>query len=350
MRFQKGGSTMNYEMFTKEIKKEVEELVKKKLGEGTVSIQNVTKNNNVRMRAISIVRNSDKATPNIYLRGYYNEHKRGRTIKSISKEIFDIYLAGATNFISDIDMKDFDDFSRIRNMIFYRLINYDMNKEMLKKVPHIKFLDLAIVFFIMVSCREEGQAIACIKNSNLSDWGISMTELRNVAFNNTWEKYPPVIKKMEDIVSEMIIDSILNDIDYEEDNCNEDNDGGCVSEDTGYGDYTYEEVQDMIREEVEKIKLDRDMDMYVMTNSLRTNGAACMTYPGVIREFAEKMGQDVYIIPSSIHEIILISGGEWDRDELNEMIHEVNGTQLDPVEILSDHVYIYRRDTNQIEY
>lgn len=341
---------MNYEKFTKEIKREVEGLVQKKLGEGTVSIQNVTKNNNVRKRAISIVRNRDKVTPNIYLSGYYNEHKNGRTIKSIGEEILEIYLAGSTTFISDIDMKDFNDFSKIRKMIFYRLVNYDMNKEMLKKMPHIKFLDLAIVFFIMVSCREEGQAAACIKNRNLSDWGISITELRNVAFNNTWEKYPPVIKRMEDIVSEMIIDSILNDTDYEEDSDDEKNNGECVKEETQYGDYTYKEVQDMIREEVEKIKLDRNMDMYVMTNSLRTNGAACMTYPGVIREFAEKIEQDVYIIPSSIHEIILISGVEWDRDEINEMIHEVNKTQLDPAEILSDHVYIYRRDTKQIEY
>jgi hypothetical protein len=340
---------MNYEMFTEEIKKEVEELVKKQLGEATVSIQNITQNNNIKMCAISIVRSGDKATPNIYLKEYYNEYKNGKNIKSISEEILDIYLSGSTNFINDINFNDLNDFAKVRNKIYYRLINYDMNKEMLKNIPHIKFLDMAIVFFIMVSCREEGQAIACIKNENLSEWEISMIELRNIAFNNTWRKYPPVIKKMEDIVSDMIIDSILDD---DDDSVGKDDRDTVdyVSEDTGYGEYSYEELQDMIREEVEKIKMDEDMEMYVMTNTLKSNGAACITYPGIIREFAEKMKKDIYIIPSSVHEVILIPGIDWEREEIDEIIREVNRTQLSPVEILSDHVYIYRRDKNQIEY
>ena len=341
---------MNYEMFTNEIKREVEDIVRKKLGEGTVSIQNIIKNNNVRMRAISIVRNSDKATPNIYLRGYYNECKNGRTIKSISEEIFDIYMAGSEGFISNIDLNDLNDFEKIKDKIFYKLINYDMNKEFLKNVPYIRFLDLAIVFFIMVSCGQDGQAIAGVKNNNLSDWEIGLTEIRNIAFNNTWKQFPPVIKKMEDIVSEMIIDSILDDSGYEDVDCDEDEDGGYISENTKYGEYTYEEVQDMVREEVGKIKLDEDMNMYVMTNSLRSNGAACITYPGVIREFAEKVQKDVYIIPSSVHEVILIPGTDWNRGEIDDLIHEVNKTQLDPVEILSNHVYVYRLDANRIEF
>ncbi len=336
---------MNYEKFTKEVKRGLEKLVQEKLDEGIVVIRNVTKNNNVRMRAVSIMRKCDKATPTIYLREYYNEHKHGKDIADICNEIFDVYLLGLDTLKTNISIKDLSDFDKIKEQIYYRLVNYEMNKTMLKSVPHIKFLDLAIIFYIMVACHEEGQATALIYNSHIEQWNKSFHEIRDIAFQNTWEKYPPVIKRMEDIVSEMLIEDMLADVDM-----NQSEDGEIVSEETKYGEYTYHEVRDMIREEVEKLKLNENMDMYVMTNTLKTNGAVCITYPGAIREFAEKKGEDIYIIPSSVHEVILIPGVSWNKGDIDRMIHEVNKTQLEPVDVLSNHVYIYRKDINEIEY
>ena len=73
-------------------------------------------------------------------------------------------------------------------------------------------------------------------------------------------------------------------------------------------------------------------------------------HTGVVKKFADKVGQDIYIIPSSIHEVILIPAMGWDTKEIDEMIREVNRTQLDPVEILSDHVYVYKRETEELGY
>ena len=74
-----------------------------------------------------------------------------------------------------------------------------------------------------------------------------------------------------------------------------------------------------------------------------------MLYKDPLRDFANYMGHDLYILPSSIHEVILIPAYDHDSyDELTSMVKEVNSTQLSKEEILSDHVYFYSRETGQI--
>ena len=336
---------MDYVTFIKEIKEKVEELVQGNLEDCTVFVHDIIKNNNVRMRAISIERKNDMATPNIYLNDYYSQFKKGRNIDDISKEIFEVYLDSSKGLINEVNINDLRNFSKVKKRIFYKLVNYNMNREMLKTTPHVRVLDLAIVFYILVSYREGAQAVTMIRDGNIKEWGIDLSRLCVTAYENTWTKYQPVIRRMEDIISEMILDSIVGD------ERNEDNDDGdLIKEETCYGGYTYAQVEDMVKEEMEKVKLDRNMEMYVMTNEDKSNGAACILYPGVLKKFADKLGQDIYIIPSSIHEVILIPAMGWDTKEIDEMIREVNRTQLDPVEILSDHVYVYKRETEELGY
>lgn len=354
---------MNYEKFVKEVKRGVEDIVEKELGEGVVVVRNVLKNNNVRRKAISIVRKEEVATPTIYLRNYFVDFKHGRDMTNICTEIFNMYLYSMDSFNADIDLRDIADFEKVKTMIHYKLINYEMNKELLKKVPHLKFLDLAIVFYIMVSEDGEGQATALIHKEHLEGWGISRKELRDIAFKNTWDKFPVVVTPMEDIISDMILKDILGDEDWVEDEFGsnygkgygdefgesfEGDDGEIISEDTMYGDYTYGELKTLVREEVNNMKIE-DINMYVMSNTMKLNGATCITYPHAIENFANEHDSDVYIIPSSIHEVILIPDISCSREYIDEMIRDVNRRQLDPVDVLSDHVYMYRRDIGEIE-
>ena len=81
--------------------------------------------------------------------------------------------------------------------------------------------------------------------------------------------------------------------------------------------------------------------MYVASNESRVNGAAVMLLEGVLREFCKEHGMDsCYIIPSSLHEVILISPS-MPMTEINAMIQDVNETQVNEWERLSDHVYTF---------
>ena len=334
---------MKYEEFTSNIKKGMEELVKDNMEEGVVVIRNVMKNNNVSMKSVSIVRKGENATPTIYLKNYYKQYRLGRSIDSICEEIFRVYKEGISSFKAKVNIEAFEDFQQIKDKVYYKLINYDMNQSQLKYMPHIKFTDLAIVFFFMIECNEDGQATALINNQHIEGWGISKELLKVTAFKNTWNKYPPVIKPMEEVISDMIIGDLFNSDE-------EETDGDCVNETCQYGGFEISEVRDVIREEVDKIKHPNDIEMYVLTNTIKTNGAACVTYPGVIKEFAREHDSDVYIIPSSVHEVVLIPGMDWDIDQINDTIMEVNESQLDPTEVLSNHVYVYRQSTEEITY
>jgi hypothetical protein len=340
---------MSYESFIKEVRKKLEDIINQKLDDGVVVVRNVLKNNNVRMKAVSILRKEESTTPTIYLNNYYLDYKRGRTVENICYEIFEMYLGSVNEFKSDINLNDIVEFEKIKNIVYYKIVNYEMNKEQLSNIPHFKFQDLALVFFIMISRNASGQATALIDNTHIEGWNITPEYLRDIAFKNTWEQFPPVIKNMEDIVSEMILKDIVGDEEWVEEYDDEYNDDDCISEDTQYGEYTYGELTGIIKEEVENLKVN-DFNMYVLTNNIRFYGATCITYPNVIKEFADEHNSDVVIIPSSIHEVILIPKSDLCMDSIDEMIENVNRQELDKVDVLSNHRYVYKRNTGEIEY
>ena len=89
--------------------------------------------------------------------------------------------------------------------------------------------------------------------------------------------------------------------------------------------------------------------MYIMTNRQEVNGASVLLYDDVLQTFALKKKTDFYIMPSSIHEVILIPKSKSpDLKDLNEMINEVNETQVQEEEVLSDHAYYYEKNTHTL--
>lgn len=114
-----------------------------------------------------------------------------------------IYSEGTKRFTFDVNQ--FSDFSKVKDKIYYKLVNYEMNRQALKTMPHFKFLDMAIVFFVSIMGNEKEQGTIAIQNAYVEKWGISKEELRRTAIKNTWKEYPPEIKKMEDIISEIVL-------------------------------------------------------------------------------------------------------------------------------------------------
>ena len=90
--------------------------------------------------------------------------------------------------------------------------------------------------------------------------------------------------------------------------------------------------------------------MYVLSNKARVQGAACILYPGILKDFAAAIRSDFYILPSSIHEVILLPAqGEEDREALKQMVREVNASQVEREEVLSDSVYYFDREQNKLQ-
>ena len=87
-----------------------------------------------------------------------------------------------------------------------------------------------------------------------------------------------------------------------------------------------------------------ERSMYVITNESKLFGAASMLYEEPLYELAEKIGSDLYILPSSIHEVIAVSADFGSPDEWAEMVYEINMDQVDINDRLSNQVYCYDKD------
>ncbi len=326
---------MYYEEFAEDVRERVEEIAQEEMPDCVVTIRNVVKNNSVRRKALSIIRKDEKATPTIYIREFYEDYKEGRDFEDICEEIFDTYKRGLDRFNDEVDMEDFLDFEKIKGQIFFKLINQKLNEVLLKDVPWRAYLDLGIVYYVSVAS-DNCTATVLIHNEHLENWGMSENELYQVAYENTLEKRKASILNMKDIIKDMVIERITGSSDI-------------LAEDVDYGGKTKDEIEEMVEEEIDKVKRQQPMDMFILTNDIKTNGAICMMYPNVIKDFANEQDEDIFIIPSSVHEVILVPKKNGSAKRLNSILNDVNRNSLDPIEILSDRVYSYSRETDKIK-
>ena len=83
-----------------------------------------------------------------------------------------------------------------------------------------------------------------------------------------------------------------------------------------------------------------DMKMYVLTNPDQKLGSGLIVHDKVLRHILDTIGEDIYILPSSVHELIVIPSSVVDNEKyLTSMVHEINQTEVEPKDRLSDDVY-----------
>ena len=277
--------------------------IQQRLGEGcSVTVKEFTKNNGTSLQGLIVFEPESNILPTIYLDDYYQGYMMGRNLEQIESEIMELYRRNRRE--NKMDVSFFTEWENVKQRIIFRLVNYAANKELLNEVPHRRILDLAVVYHCLVESTPEADATILIHNHHMESWKVTEYVLYHAALENT-----PCLQK------------------------------ACV--------VNMEQVcQSMISEKDSDLAVAKSIN--ILTNTNRTNGAGVILYPNVLKKFAEEMGHDLYIIPSSIHETILLPmlGDDWEA--LSQMVREVNATQLLPEEVLSDHVYEYRRNKNVV--
>ena len=312
------------------------EAVKKGLGvyfeEGTqVTINSVRKNNGVVLTGVVIMEKDSRIAPTIYLESFFEEYKSGRTLGEVIRKLVRFYVK---NKISDCgELDNFHDYSAVSGKILYKLINAEKNKELLKEVPYVPYLDLAIVFYYDCSSKMFGSAAVLIKNAHLKMWGITVERVYQDAVVNTPKNNPFEIKTMENVMKELFASDIRKELERNH-----------VSFSEGWVE---EMATQMLSAEMPE---ERRTPMYILTNTEKLHGAACILYQQLLEEFAKKVNDNLYILPSSVHEIIMIPASFAGKaSELRQMVEEINATQVEEEEVLSDSVYFFNRLTRKLE-
>lgn len=270
---------------------------------GNITINHVIKNNGCEMDGLVIMEKGKDIAPTIYLDSFYELYTNGENIKNIIRQIEVIYEQNKNNVTFDVNiLKHFD---TIKDKIVYKVVNYRSNDKLLEQVPHKRILDLAVVFYCLLDNEYGISATALIYNNNLKNWNVTIDDVYKAALKNTPDLLHSKISSMAALFEK----------------CGVNVDG----EEVDLKDYV-------------------PSDMYVLTNESKLNGAACILYENVLYDFAQKLGADLYILPSSVHEVILLPKlSMFEKDELVNMVKEVNTEGVAADEVLSDHVYEYNR-------
>jgi hypothetical protein len=333
--FKKGKSKMNFNDYLEIIKKETQI----KMGENfTITITQVRKNNGIYLRGILIAGKDSALSPAFYLNDQYKadtnernkcEQKIRETVSDIIRVYYDYCPAPG------MDMSFFNSYEQMKEKVLYRLINYQKNRELLKEIPYKRFYDLAMVFYCDVKNDVIENGTILLYNTHLESWKVTVAEVYEDAVRNTPIRYPAVTQTMTEVMKELMEQRLYKK----------------------YGDdeETKDLIQKLLEKEYAELEKNKAKDaerskMFVISNEQRLHGAAIMLYPDFLSCFAEQLQNDLYVLPSSVHEIIIVPAKEeHNRTEILQMVCEINATQVSPEEVLADTVYYYDRQTGMVE-
>lgn len=304
-----------YAAFTDDVTEAVERMV----GDSAKVIRHrVLKNNSMELDGISICETMGKAAPTFYFDLLYYEYLKGMPVEKIASKVVSTYNENKDRF--DEQWVDSFTFEGMKDSIIFRLVSAKFNSRLLEDVPHIRYLDLAVTFHCLVQTEDGLFGSVLIHNSHLEDWKVSLKDIRDAAVRNTPVLLPIVKREMGDMLESLIAAQM----------------GGPSPEEE-------EIIENIHRLQQEDNSLGRKM--LVLTTENGNRGAGCILYEGVLENLAREYGGSFYILPSSVHEIIIVpNDGDKGPEELEEMVRQVNLCNVPEEDILSDRVYLYPQD------
>ena len=270
-----------------------------------IHIQNVLRNNSVVQTALIIKELGNSIAPTIYLDRFYEDYKSGMGLDKLADEIVETYEESRKNERINFDFVF--DWEKVKDTVVYKIINTEKNQKLLEQVPHEKFHEFSKVYYISLL---EGHGSMLIYKGHCNTWGITEEELKYTAEKNTPKNLPPSLKLMSETMLEMI----------------------------------EKDKDDEIKEIMEE-----DFPLYVLSNENRQMGAAVACYQNCLKDVAEKLQSDFYMIPSSIHEMTILPVSlEGDVEYLKILLKTINEMVISREEMLGNNIYLYKREEDEL--
>lgn len=293
---------LNYDEFKRELLKGVREKVG---GDVTVEIVAIQKNNRTKKDTIAFSDKENNLQPLIYMDSIYSQYCAGAELSVCVGFAVEVYRS-AMEIDMDTAYKEWKD---VRGKIEMTVINKAWNEDAMSGIPHMDFLDLVLYCRIIIDKNENGVASMIVQKHMLKEWEISEEELWEAAFSN--------LKTEEFEIKD--VNEVLRFIFPE-------------------GDLTGLPNKNKF-----------ESALYVLTNKYQNRGAIGMLRTDLLEKFAEWGDCDLYILPSSIHEVLLLRDDEIPVDELRRMVRSVNRGVVDEMDRLSDEVYHYQIGSGKLE-
>ncbi len=293
----------------KDFTEQVRTILSERYPECELETRNVIKNNGMVYHGVMIKKQNSNISPTIYLDDFFEKHRAGMRVEDVANIIAEVYEANKCPESSEFDFVT--DYEKAGKYICFKLINTEKNREMLSDVPNIPLCDLSVVFYILFDQSDgNGSSSLLIRQDLMEQWGVGVEELYRAASENVGRMLPSFVRPITEVVREMAHTAGMEPFD----------------------------IPDLGEEKV-----------FVASNIRKTFGAGVILYDGLLQSLADDLDDDLYIVPSSVHEVIFMPRYKVeDKDTLRRMVNEVNTTMVRPEEVLSDNLYLYDRNKHEI--
>ena len=294
---------MDFETFKEEIREDMEKALYERTGtEHSVNLQTVEKMNETYEALTIKPENSDigvNINANELFRAYSDGMDYDRLVDGAVNKARDA-LENSPNF----NIEAFKDYDKMKETLAMEVVSAERNADLLTTVPHKDMEDMAVVYRFVISTGVGESGSVLVTNKMLDEYGITPEQLHADAMKNAPEVRPMEIKGMGEVLAEQM--------------------GIETAEMLGFA-----------------IPPEQDQ-MLVASVKGNVHGAGVLAYEDFMDKASDRVGGSFFILPSSIHEILIIpDNGQFDLKSLENMVREVNATTVDPVDKLTDNVYHY---------
>ena len=304
-------------VFAEGVAKQIHDYLPTEYGNVRCEIQENLKNNSVRLVGIEFHKPDSTVSPVLYMESYYEDIKQGKEVGIVMQDIANSYIQHERSSRA-IDERSLKDYEYVRQWIEPVLLNTADNREMLAQMPHRKMADLSLFYSVVFPDQgDDMRASMKIKNGHMAYWSVSEQDLYTQAISNIESRETNTLFPMDSVLAAMLT--------------GRENGQNLLKATPG------ENMQSLMG------------GMYVLTNEQKTYGASLLAVPGIMGKVDQLFPEGYYILPSSIHEtIILPKPCGVPAKELGEMVRDINRTQVNREERLSDCVYEYDKEKHAI--
>lgn len=302
---------MKYEIFKEVVADTFQNYLPEEYRNMEMKVVSVNKVNRM-LDGINLIGGSGErvVSPTIYINDMYDHYKFCNDLKEAIQSAAD-RMVKAFKECSEMPKIEL---AEAKDNIVFQLVNTEQNREMLADMPHREYQDLSVIYRWVVKIENEGVQSIVMRNGLAEQLGLNEEQLFKLAAENTRRIFPPCVKSMNDVIMEIFAKD------------------GMPSE-----------IAEMMMGEMPADKM-----MYVISNNTGINGAVSMLYENELHKLANQMESDLYILPSSVHEVIAVSVDMGNPYELAEMVSEINMDQVALEERLSNQVYHYDKDLRKL--